>query len=136
MIVSPSWFSLLLFCFLSLCWILFCLCVCLLLCCLSVLLSAWWGLWAEALVQKSGSSSVLAEGKPESCGKMLLLEWMVWQLHLYMLLILVWNLPLDVYVKQESFERVLFYFFCALFLEIFSSLLDKTLTQAIMSKYK
>lgn len=32
------------------------------------------------MVQKSGSSSVLAEGKPESCGKMLLLEWPVWQL--------------------------------------------------------
>lgn len=45
---------------------------------LSALWSAWWGLWAEALVvQKSGSSSVLAEGKPESCGKMLLLEWLV-----------------------------------------------------------
>lgn len=35
------------------------------------------------MVQKSGSSSVLPEGKPESCGKKLLLEWLVWQLHLY-----------------------------------------------------
>lgn len=52
----------------------------------AAVLSAWWGLWAEALVvQKSGSSSVLAEGKPESCGKTLLLEWLVRQLHLYML---------------------------------------------------
>lgn len=34
------------------------------------------GCGAEALVQKSGSSSVLAEGKPESCGKTLLLVWL------------------------------------------------------------
>lgn len=39
------------------------------------------GCGAEALVvQKSGSSSVLAEGKPESCGKTLLLVWLVRQL--------------------------------------------------------
>lgn len=36
------------------------------------------GCGADALVvQKSGSSSVLTEGKPESCGKTLLLVWLV-----------------------------------------------------------
>lgn len=65
----------------------------------AAVLSAWWGLWAEALVvQKSGSSSVLGEGKPESCGKTLLFEWLVRQLLLYMLHPAV-NLPLDVYFR-------------------------------------
>lgn len=52
--------------------------VCVGVCVFAATLSAWWGLWAEALVvQKSGSSSVLSEGKTESCGKTLLLEWLV-----------------------------------------------------------
>ena len=89
MIVSSSWFSLSCFVFPFLVFVLVfvcacvyvCVCLCLSAAVLSVLWSAWWGLWAEALVvQKSGSSSLLAEGKPESCGKMLLREWLVWQL--------------------------------------------------------
>lgn len=93
MIVSPLWFSLSCFVFPFLVLVLvLCVRVCLFAAVLSVLWSAWWGLWAEALVvQKSGSSSVLAEGKPESCGKMLQLEWLVWQLRLYMLQTMVWN---------------------------------------------
>lgn len=44
------------------------------------------GCGADALVvQKSGSSSVLAEGRPESCGKTLLLVWLLRQLRSYIL---------------------------------------------------
>lgn len=91
-------FPFMIFSFLSLCWFSFCFRVC---ACTVASVSVWWGLRAEALVvQKSGSSSVLAEGKTESCGKMLLQEWPVWQLLLYVPETLVWNCH-EVFVSSK-----------------------------------
>lgn len=71
MFVSPSWFSLSCFVFpLLVVGCRFSVCAC-----PSLRVPLWClhgGLWAEALVvQKSDSGGVLAEGKPESCGKTL-----------------------------------------------------------------